>query len=133
MDRYLEGMKRLPREERMKGYNAVDLIGARKPLDFMNGAYPIVVEFRDEWEPLYTFEHPDNAVYILGPEDGDVSVAVKKLAYRFIYIPTMYCLNLATAAAIIAYDRAYKEFYVPGMKKPWVQPIDLREYGDEIG
>jgi tRNA(Leu) C34 or U34 (ribose-2'-O)-methylase TrmL len=62
---------RLPREERMRGYQDVQLCHSDVPFDaFDRGVVPVAIELRRNAESLITFEHPDNAVYVFGPEDG---------------------------------------------------------------
>jgi tRNA(Leu) C34 or U34 (ribose-2'-O)-methylase TrmL len=109
--------KRLPREERMKGYKEVDLIQYDKFLDlFPRDVVPVAVEVREDSEPLYTFDHPEKAVYVFGPEDGSIPRTYLQHCHRFVVIPTRHCLNLATAVATILHDRAYKQ-YLKGDEK----------------
>jgi tRNA(Leu) C34 or U34 (ribose-2'-O)-methylase TrmL len=56
----------------------------------------------------HNFEHPPNAVYVFGPEDGSVSKPHINHCHRFVVIPTKHCLNLATAVATMLWDRQYK-------------------------
>ena len=105
----VEGGKRLPREERMKGYGEVDLINYDYPFDrFPQGVTPVGVEVMEGAEPLFSFEHPENAVYVFGPEDGGLDHTARRHCHRFVVIPTRHCLNLATAVATVLYDRASK-------------------------
>lgn len=101
--------ERLPREERMRGYADVTLVNAPRPLDHFSRRTAIVgVEFVDNAEQLQHFEHPADAAYVFGPEDGSLPVQARTCCWRFVQIPTMHCLNLATAVATILYDRATK-------------------------
>jgi tRNA(Leu) C34 or U34 (ribose-2'-O)-methylase TrmL len=101
--------ERLPREERMKGYKEVALCPCEYPLDYFDGgsggAVPVAVEVRKKSEPLTTFDHPDNAVYVFGPEDGSIPKAWLHLCHRFVHIPANHCLNLATAVAVVLAHR----------------------------
>lgn len=107
----MDNMKRLPREERMKGYKDVQLISFDYPLDAMpDGAVPVCVEVMKSAEPLYTFRHPENAVYIFGPEDGTIGRTWKMLCHRFVMIPARHCFNLASTVHMVLYDRALKEW-----------------------
>lgn len=102
---------RLPREERMKGYKDVDLIQFDYPLDAMpDDAIPVAVEVMPAAEPLYTFEHPENAVYVFGPEDGTIGKAMRVLCHRFVIIPSRHCFNLASTVHMVLYDRALKRW-----------------------
>lgn len=105
----VERRGKLPREERMKGYKDVDVISYDRPLDQLPaGAVPVAVEVRPNSERLHEFEHPENAVYIFGPEDGSLPQSVLHACHRFVVIPTRHCLNLATAVSTVLWDRAVK-------------------------
>jgi tRNA(Leu) C34 or U34 (ribose-2'-O)-methylase TrmL len=64
--------RRLPREERMKGYKSVTFSNNQRPFYLFEDFTPVCVEVFEQSEPLTTFEHPENAVYVFGPEDGGV-------------------------------------------------------------
>lgn len=98
-------MPRLPREERMKGY--VPWRQHDRPLP-MAGYTPVVIEISPSSEQLPHFIHPFKAVYIFGPEDGSVPWQFRRLAHRFVMIPTRHCTNLAAAVYITLYDRYVK-------------------------
>jgi len=103
--------ERLPREERMKGYKDVEIIHYEHLFDqFPAGTVPVAVEVRANSELLHTFEHPENALYIFGPEDGSIPAWVLPHCHRFVVIPTRHCLNLATALATVLWDRACKQW-----------------------
>ena len=100
--------KRLPREERMKGYADVEIINYDYPFEQFEDVVPVAVEVRKNSESLHGFEHPPNAVYVFGPEDGSVAKPHIGHCHRFVVIPTKHCLNLATAVATVLWDRQYK-------------------------
>jgi len=100
--------KRLPREERMKGYADVQVINCDHPFERFADATPVAVEVREKSEPLHGFEHPENALYVFGPEDGSIDKGLLGHCHRFVVIPTRHCLNLATAVATVLWDRQYK-------------------------
>lgn len=106
---------KLPREERMKGYKEVEIIAFDRPLERFRDCTPVAVEVRPNSERLQDFEHPRNAVYVFGPEDGSIPQSVLRHCHRFVIIPTRnrYCLNLATATATILWDRAVKLGEIP--------------------
>jgi tRNA(Leu) C34 or U34 (ribose-2'-O)-methylase TrmL len=100
---------RLPREERMRGYQDVELRHSDQPFDaFAATAVPVAVELRRNAESLIDFVHPDHAVYVFGPEDGSLDRAVLGLCHRFVVIPTRHCTNLAAAVYTVLYDRHAK-------------------------
>jgi tRNA(Leu) C34 or U34 (ribose-2'-O)-methylase TrmL len=99
---------RLPREERMRGYQDVELRHSDTPFDAFDSVVPVAVELRRNAESLLTFEHPERAVYVFGPEDGSLDRAVLGLCHRFVVIPTRHCTNLAAAVYTVLYDRHAK-------------------------
>src|SRR5213079_3262343 len=69
---------------------------------------PVAVELRPGAESLVSFEHPEDALYVFGPEDGGLEKAVRVRCHRFVVIPTHHCLNLAAAVNVVLYDRRLK-------------------------
>ena len=63
------------------------------------------VELTEDAVDLPSFRHPTKAAYILGPERGNLTAAMQDKCEFIIKIPTRFCLNVATAGAIIMYDR----------------------------
>jgi tRNA G18 (ribose-2'-O)-methylase SpoU len=64
------------------------------------------IEFSDEAVELPSFRHPAQAAYVLGSERGTLSPGLQALCAHVVKIPTGFCLNVATAGAIVIYDRA---------------------------
>jgi len=64
------------------------------------------VELLDEAVELPSFRHPLQAAYVLGPERGSLSPDLVARCEHIIKIPTQFCINVATAGAIVMYDRA---------------------------
>jgi tRNA(Leu) C34 or U34 (ribose-2'-O)-methylase TrmL len=111
--------ERLPREERMKGYKDVQMIHYEQFFDqFPADTVPVAVEVRANSEPLHSFEHPENALYLFGPEDGSIPPALLPHCHRFLVIPTRHCLNLATAVATVLWDREYKRWLAGKVEMP---------------
>jgi tRNA G18 (ribose-2'-O)-methylase SpoU len=54
---------------------------------------------------LPSFRHPLHAAYVLGPELGVLSPAILSRCDAVIKLPTAFCINVATAGAIVMYDR----------------------------
>ncbi|MHA2427137.1 MAG: TrmH family RNA methyltransferase [Candidatus Hermodarchaeia archaeon] len=107
----LDSKKRLPREERMKGYKDVELRQFDQVYDqFDSDVVPVAIELRKNSESLQSFVHPKKALYVFGPEDGSLSATHLSRCHRFVVIPTRHCVNLAAAVYIILYDRFMKEF-----------------------
>jgi tRNA (guanosine-2'-O-)-methyltransferase len=71
------------------------------PIDWV----PVGVELSPGAESIVNFTHPRRAIYLLGPEDGALSIPTRVQ----IVIPTRRCINVAVAGSIVMYDRAMKE------------------------
>lgn len=123
------GKPRLPRELRMKEYGDVEVCYSDYPFDAYKGKKTweptaggpareiitpriIAVEIDPSAVSLTWFRHPENAVYVFGPEDGSLSKVHKRLCTDFVYIPTRkdadgknVCINLAASVNIILNDR----------------------------
>jgi tRNA(Leu) C34 or U34 (ribose-2'-O)-methylase TrmL len=83
-----------------------------RPLDaFPEDVTPVAVEVLDSAESLPTFIHPLGAVYVFGPEDGELPKGVRNACHRFVTIPSDGCLNLAAAVNVVLYDRMIKSVY----------------------
>lgn len=106
--------RRLPREERMRAYQSVE----RERVDDLrnvittrpNGTAIVAVEILPGAESLMAFEHPVDAMYVFGPEDGTLSKGLRPYCHRFVVIPTEHCINLAAAVYTVLYDRRLKQF-----------------------
>ena len=58
--------------------------------------------------PLPHFQHPDQALYVFGPEDGTIAQEVIDEADDVVYVPTVGCMNLAASVNVLLYDRLAK-------------------------
>ncbi|MDA0121177.1 MULTISPECIES: RNA methyltransferase [Vibrio] len=54
------------------------------------------------------FTHPENAVYVFGPEDGSLPQEMVDKAHHVVYVPTHGCMNLAATVNVVLYDRMAK-------------------------
>ena len=68
----------------------------------------ICVDLVEGATPLPHFEHPDEAIYIFGPEDGTIRQEVIDIADEVVYVPTIGCMNLAASVNVMLYDRLAK-------------------------
>lgn len=68
----------------------------------------ICVELVENATSLHEFKHPDNAIYIFGPEDGTIDQETINKADAVVYIPTIGCMNLAATVNVVLYDRLVK-------------------------
>lgn len=100
---------RLPREERMRGRYRVDVRRVARPFDHIGaGVTPVAVELVSGAEDMVWFDHPEDAVYLFGPEDGTLDVALRRHCHRIVALPMQHCANLAAAVYLTLYDRHSK-------------------------
>lgn len=59
-------------------------------------------------ESLVTFQHPERAFYVFGPEDGTLGRRITDRAQHVVYVPTRCCMNLAATVNVVLYDRMTK-------------------------
>lgn len=134
----LSGHKRLPREERMKGYQKVRFSRSEKPIDLFTRAYagfsdasglqpvePVCIELLPGTQNLAYFQHPENAVYVFGPEDGGVPKSIRVMCHHFVSIPSYHCVNLSQAVNVVLFHRRLQR---------WEQGLEpLPELAEERG
>lgn len=84
-------------------YDDIESMSAARP----KGCELVVIEVDGDRE-LAKFTHPKRAMYVLGPEDGDVSQRLREMAQHTVRMPSAYCLNVAVAGAIVMHDRVAK-------------------------
>lgn len=85
-------------------YEDIEAFRDNRPFDV-----PLVgVELTDDAEPLEFFDHPERAVYLLGPEDGSLSNAAVAMCQHVVRFSSAYCLNVASAGTVVLYDRQQK-------------------------
>lgn len=68
----------------------------------------VCIELVEGAIPLPEFQHPENAFYLFGPEDGSIPQDIIDKADAVVYIPTIGCLNLAATVNVVLYDRIAK-------------------------
>lgn len=78
--------------------------------DMPAGVDLVCVEFAENAIALPEYQHPDNAFYIFGPEDGTISQDMIDRADAVVYVPTIGCMNLAATVNVLLYDRLSKYF-----------------------
>lgn len=72
---------------------------------FPQGCKLVGVELIDGAIDLPSFHHPMRAAYVLGPEMGSLSEPLLARCDYVVRIPTLFCVNVAMAGAIVMYDR----------------------------
>jgi tRNA(Leu) C34 or U34 (ribose-2'-O)-methylase TrmL len=73
----------------------------------------VAVELTDDAVDLPSFRHPPQAAYVMGPERSSVSPELMARCDHVVKIPTKFCVNVATAGAILMYDRIQSAGYYP--------------------
>ena len=68
----------------------------------------VCIEFAENAIALPAYQHPHNALYIFGPEDGTISQNIIDRADAVVYVPTVGCMNLAATVNVVLYDRLAK-------------------------
>ena len=85
----------------------------------------IAVELCEGATDLHRFCHPERAVYLLGPEDGSLPEEALAACNRRIKIAgASWCLNVASAASIVMYDRVAKHIKGGGEQRRPLYFID---------
>lgn len=69
---------------------------------------PVAVDLVPDAVPLPSYQHPQRAFYIFGPEDGTLGKAVLDWCPHRVMIPTRMCMNLAATVNVVLYDRISK-------------------------
>jgi len=73
----------------------------------------VAVELVEGATPLPNFVHPEDALYIFGPEDGSIEQEVVDQCDHVVYVPTVGCMNLAATVNVLLYDRLAKTTPMP--------------------
>ena len=73
-----------------------------------DGVKVVCVELVEGATALPQFTHPENALYVFGPEDGSLPQEIVDRADEVVFIPTVGCLNLAATVNVLLYDRHAK-------------------------
>lgn len=76
--------------------------------DLPTGAKLVCVEFAEGATLLPQFEHPEQALYVFGPEDGSLPQTIIDAADHVVFVPTIGCMNLAASVNVVLYDRLCK-------------------------
>lgn len=99
------------------------------------GCSLVGIELMDEAVELPSFRHPRCAAYVLGMERGSLSPALVECCDHIVKIPTRFSLNLATAGAIVMYDRliSVQRFGArPVVAGGPVEPIPQHAFGEPV-
>lgn len=87
----------------------IPVVGLDSLLDAIPlGAHLVAVELVEGATPLMSFQHPEHAYYLFGPEDGSLPQDVIDRCDAVVYIPTIGCMNLSATVNVLLYDRLLK-------------------------
>ena len=99
------------------------------------GCTLVGIELHDDAVELPSFRHPRCAAYVLGMERMGLSDDIISCCEHLIQIPTRFSINLASAGAVVMYDRliSLRRFgarpLVPGGP---VEPLPKHLFGDPV-
>ena len=107
------------------------------PEDFNlpQGCRLVGVELIEAAVDLPSFRHPTNAAYVLGAERRSLTPELVARCDHVVRIPSRFCVNVATAGAIVMYDRLlalrrFAERPVGSLAPP--QPLPEHVHGKPI-
>lgn len=88
-------------------FDHIPFYNFQKPADLLlpEQTSLVAVEFLKDSIDLPSFRHPQRAVYVLGPERGNVSDELLARCDFTIKIPMKFCVNVGVAGALVMYDR----------------------------
>lgn len=96
-------------------HRVIPTVGVENIFDYVpQGARKVAVELVVGAIPLPEYQHPGNAFYLLGPEDGSLDENTLAQCDDVVYIPTRSCMNLSATANVLLYDRMCKQGYDRG-------------------
>lgn len=85
-------------------YDDIEDFANHRPYDT-----PLIgIELTEDAKPLEGFTHPERAMYLLGPEDGSLSLRAQDMCQHVVAFRSSHCTNVATAGSIVMYDRQTK-------------------------
>jgi tRNA(Leu) C34 or U34 (ribose-2'-O)-methylase TrmL len=69
---------------------------------------PVAVDLVPNACPLPSYQHPQRAFYVFGPEDGTLGSTILDWCRDRVSVPTRSCMNLAATVNVVLYDRIAK-------------------------
>ena len=85
-------------------YTDIDDLKSHLP----HAARLIAIEMGETSQPIEHYDHPRQAVYLLGNEGSGLPEPVIQRCHDIVRLPGAYSLNVATAGTIVLYDRVAK-------------------------
>lgn len=94
-----------------KAYRHIPLLKVESLIDSIPfDCVPVAVEIADGAKSLVDYCHPRSAFYIFGPEDGSLGSSIFEHCRDVVYVPTVFCMNLAATVNVVLYDRMAKQY-----------------------
>jgi tRNA (guanosine-2'-O-)-methyltransferase len=66
------------------------------------------VEILEQSKDLVTYEHPEQAIYLLGAEDFGLSSRAIERCHEIVKFDSNFCMNVSCAGSILMWDRKLK-------------------------
>lgn len=118
----------------LKAYRHLPVIHGNLKEQLPYDCVPVAVDLVPDATPLPSFQHPQRAFYIFGPEDGTLDEQTLSWCRHRVMVPTRNCMNLAAAVNVVLYDRMAKanrmERGVELSKEDWSK--ELRDHIRQI-
>lgn len=70
---------------------------------------PVAVDLIPGARSLKDYTHPERAFYVFGAEDATLGNRILSWCRDVVYVPTIYCMNLAATVNVVLYDRQSKQ------------------------
>ena len=94
----------------MKAYRHLPLLQVDDLFDVIpHDCIPVAVDLLEGARSLISYTHPERAFYIFGPEDGTLKKAITDRCRDKVFVPTAFCMNLASCVNVVLYDRMAKD------------------------
>lgn len=94
----------------MKGHKHLPVLRVADIFDALPaGCETVAVEYLETSKPLPAFTHPERAFYVFGGEDQTLSPEMVAGCDHRVFVPTVFCMNLAATVNVVLYDRLSKE------------------------
>jgi tRNA G18 (ribose-2'-O)-methylase SpoU len=97
----------MQRSDTSDAFGHIPFYNFEKPADLLlpRGTSLVAIELLEDSVDLPSFRHPQQAVYVLGPEKSSVSPEMLARCDHAIKIPMKFCVNVGVAGALVMYDR----------------------------
>ncbi|MEZ5839110.1 MAG: RNA methyltransferase [Hyphomicrobiales bacterium] len=105
----VDAEKRLgrPRSDTSESFSQVPYYpwASIEEMQLPRGCRLVGIEIDETAIELPSFRHPTQAAYVLGSERYSLTDEMRQRCDYIVKIPTAFCINVATAGAIVMYDR----------------------------